>query len=241
LQKDVLSSPINYLINALINLDLEDKKGRLVTTNPLFPTFDQKCNAERLILLLDRSLQEYPEQEFDQVATPLVSLIRRVYSLAPEPVKSLLKKKLLPTEEERDKPLGKANTLASRLLRITSSALAQNCREIVATLLFELSDADPRLFVRNIGYGFASGYLMSHNLEVPENAMAAFSSGDDTAHSSTESTERLINPITGQHLDKEEPVKLPEMTDAEKEREAERLFVLFERYYVPIVPPKLIL
>jgi hypothetical protein len=38
-----------------------------------------------------------------------------------------------------------------------------------------------------------------------------------------------VNPITGQRLDKEEQVQVEEMTQEEKEREAERLFVLFER------------
>lgn len=39
-----------------------------------------------------------------------------------------------------------------------------------------------------------------------------------------------INPITGQYVSKEEKLPdLKDMTDEEKEREAERLFVLFER------------
>ena len=38
-----------------------------------------------------------------------------------------------------------------------------------------------------------------------------------------------INPVTGQRLAAEPENPEPEMTDEEKEREAERLFVLFER------------
>lgn len=38
-----------------------------------------------------------------------------------------------------------------------------------------------------------------------------------------------INPVTGQRLDMEESPRLADMTDEEKEREAEKLFVLFER------------
>lgn len=38
-----------------------------------------------------------------------------------------------------------------------------------------------------------------------------------------------VNPITGQRLDMEPKLHVPEMTHEEKEREAERLFVLFER------------
>ncbi|GAB1193642.1 hypothetical protein APSETT444_002863 [Aspergillus pseudonomiae] len=38
-----------------------------------------------------------------------------------------------------------------------------------------------------------------------------------------------INPVTGQRRDMETPQNTPEMTMEEKEREAERLFVLFQR------------
>lgn len=38
-----------------------------------------------------------------------------------------------------------------------------------------------------------------------------------------------INPITGQYVSEEKVPDLKDMTDEEKEREAERLFVLFER------------
>ena len=38
-----------------------------------------------------------------------------------------------------------------------------------------------------------------------------------------------VNPITGQRLDAEVTPEIAEMTDEEKEREAERLFVLFDR------------
>jgi hypothetical protein len=42
-----------------------------------------------------------------------------------------------------------------------------------------------------------------------------------------------VNPITGQRLDAEDPSSQEPMTEEEKEREAERLFVLFERYAEP--------
>ncbi|EHK96104.1 putative Synembryn-A [Glarea lozoyensis 74030] len=82
-------------------------------------------------------------------------------------------------------------------------------------------------FVQNVGYGFASGFLFQHGVTVPENALEAWSNEDDTP-SAVATTERPINPVTGQFLDREEHVEI-DMTDEEKEREAERLFVLFER------------
>jgi hypothetical protein len=64
--------------------------------------------------------------------------------------------------------------------------------------------------------------LMSNNIPMPENIMQAHA---------TAQAERgiLVNPITGQRLDREEVVESEPMTQEEKEREAERLFVLFER------------
>jgi hypothetical protein len=63
---------------------------------------------------------------------------------------------------------------------------------------------------------------------MPESALEA---------SATADPERAIpvNPITGQRLDAEQPSAQEPMTEEEKEREAERLFVLFERQvYSPL-------
>jgi hypothetical protein len=46
--------------------------------------------------------------------------------------------------------------------------------------------------------------------------------------------EKQINPITGQAVEFEQKFDGPEMTKAEKEREAEKLMVLFERYIVAL-------
>ncbi|KAK8432252.1 guanine nucleotide exchange factor [Phyllosticta citricarpa] len=226
-----LQAPVNYLINALLNLDLEDKKSKNWGSSPVFPKFDQKCNVERLINILDRSIVAYPETELDQLAAPLVTLLRRIYEFAPESVKKYMQWLLLPTEDERSKPLGKSDTLSSRLLNLSTAAMCPNLRGSISAMLFELSDKDASTFVHNVGYGFASGFLLSHNIAIPENAMEAFSNQgqheedgqDETSRSST------VNPITGQRYEDEEPSTEPGMTMEEKEREAERLFVLFER------------
>lgn len=94
-------------------------------------------------------------------------------------------------------------------------------------MLFELSDKDANKFVKNIGYGFASGFLMSHNISVPASAAEAssiVSEGDAEGGAD-------INPVTGQRLSAEKRGKpeSEEMNEEEKLREAEKLFVLFER------------
>ncbi|KAF2092121.1 hypothetical protein K490DRAFT_70794 [Saccharata proteae CBS 121410] len=221
-----LQPPVCYLVNALLNLDLEGKNCGHFGSSPVFPKFDQKCNAEHLIDILDRCIEAYDENDLDQHAAPLITLIRRIYEFAPEGVRKFMQWLLLPTEDERNQPLGKSDTLSSRLLNLSTSALLPTLRGSISSMLFELSDKDAESFVRNVGYGFASGFLMSHNIAVPETAMDAYSSRDEEIKGRDLNN---FNPITGQRYDAEPPDMGPEMTEEEKEREAERLFVLFER------------
>ena len=233
-----LQSPITYLINSLLNLDLEDKKARHFTQNPLFPKFDANNNADRMVHILDAAVRQYTEEQLEQLATPLVSLIRRIYDFAPDTVKLHMRYLLLPSNEERTQPLGKSNTLSAHLLRLSTSPVAPSLREVVSNLLFELSNRDATSFVRNVGYGFASGFLLTHDLPVPENALEAWSTDTEEKNSGEpeDPGEKVtnvdgveINPVTGQRRDMELADIGAEMTEEEKEREAERLFVLFER------------
>ncbi len=221
-----LDPPVNYLINALLNLDLEDTNGeqqKHLGQNAVFPTFNANINAECLVTILDKSIGAYTGPEMDQTIAPILTLIRRIYEIAPaDSVKKTMETMLLPTPSERDKPIGKSTSLASRLLNLTTSAVAQDLRGSIAAMMFELSGKDPATFVQNIGYGFASGFLMSQKIPMPEDIIKA--------HGGHAVQDVPVNPITGQRLDKEEYVESEPMTEEEKEREAERLFVLFERY-----------
>ncbi|KAL5118902.1 hypothetical protein ACEQ8H_003225 [Pleosporales sp. CAS-2024a] len=223
IQQPPLTAPTNFLINALLNLDLEDTKGQqqsLFGQNAVFPSFAPECNAEHLIATLDASILAYPPAELDNTVSPLLTLIRRIYDFAPQPVKKHMQARLLPTPEERDKPLGKSDTLSSRLLNLTTSALTPHLRGSISSMLFELSNQDAATFVQNVGYGFASGFLLSNNISMP----------DDLVQQHAQPEQGIpVNPITGQRLDKEDHVETEPMTQEEKEREAERLFVLFER------------
>ncbi|KAL9111733.1 MAG: hypothetical protein Q9187_007874, partial [Circinaria calcarea] len=173
----------------------------------------------------------------EQLANPLLSLLRKIYDFAPENIKTHMRGLLLPSDDERTQPLGKSNTLSAYLLRFSTSPAAPNLRETISNLLFELSNRDATSFVRNVGYGFASGFLMTHDLPVPENALEAWSTDSHSSQGQVEDPgEKVtnvngveINPITGQRRDMEPAGLEMEMTDEEKEREAERLFVLFER------------
>ncbi|KAK2850635.1 hypothetical protein FQN49_005473 [Arthroderma sp. PD_2] len=217
-----LQAPVNYLINSLLNLDLE-AKSKAFSTNPLFPKFDQNCNVDKLINILDQAVAMHKPSDLETLVVPLLTLLRKIYSFAPEGPRKYMEWLLLPEDNDHDLPIGQSNTLSSRLLRLSTSPVAPSLRDGISALMFELSGSDAGDFVRNVGYGFAAGFLMSHDMAIPESANEAYSSRGGREFSSA------VNPVTGQRFDAEPVDNGPEMTEEEKEREAERLFVLFER------------
>lgn len=222
-----LDAPVSFLINALLNLVREEGTG--TTQQPhdpdlhaaLFPPTDPTTNVTHLISILDTALTSYPAPELDATISPLLTLLRRTYELAPTDAQRTMQATLLPADSDRAQPLGKTASLPSRLLTLSTSAQTPALRDSIAAFMYELSSKDPAKYVANVGYGYASGFLLSKNIPMPESALAQAGAGSGVGVP--------VNPITGQRLDREEDVEMPEMTQEEKEREAERLFVLFER------------
>lgn len=230
-----LDPPIAPLVNSLINLDLENKDNAAA----LFPKTTPNINLERFVEILEKSTKVYADDELEHRVSPLVTLIRKIYELAPEDPQKYLRTTILPSPTDRQQPLGRAESLSSRLLRLSTNATTPQLRESISGLLFDMSDKDARKFVQNVGYGFASGFLFQHNVPIPENALEAWSTSDSESRASQDSRGTLdgkVNPVTGQFLDREETVESEPMTQAEKEREAERLFVLFERFVFFLIP-----
>jgi hypothetical protein len=232
-----LDPPIGPLVNALINIPL-DSKDNLAA---FFPKAAPNINVDRLDEILEKGIKAYADNELDQLVSPVLTLLRKVYENAPREVQQHMQTVLLPSEADREKVLGRAESLASRLLRFSTNPSTPQVRETISTLLFDLSDKDARKFVQNVGYGFAAGFLFQHNMPIPENALEAWSTSDSEGSNARASQDSRnnplsgrVNPITGQLLEKEELIEEEEMTQEEKEREAERLFVLFERFVIPI-------
>jgi hypothetical protein len=222
-----LDPPIGSLVNAIINLDLEDKDN----IHTLFTKSTSFLNVDRLVEILDKSTKVYTDDDLEHNVSPLLTLIRKVYEIAPKDAQKHMQKSLLPSSSDRVQPLGQSDSLSSRLLRLSTNPSTPQVRESISSLLFELSDKDAKNFVQNVGYGFASGFLFQHNVPIPENALEAWSTSSEGSQTRASQDSGIpVNPITGQTLESEPVVEEPEMTQEEKEREAERLFVLFERY-----------
>ncbi|KAI9642403.1 hypothetical protein NHQ30_009207 [Ciborinia camelliae] len=223
-----LEPPIAQLINTLINLPLEDPGNISV----LFPKANSHFHVEKFIELLDHSINKYKDEELEQLVSPLLTLIRKLYEIGPPEVHHFMQAALLPSEKDREHPVGRGESLSARLIQLSTSLMAPQVRESISALLFELSEKDASTFVQNVGYGFASGFLFQHNVPIPGNALEAWSTENNKSDGQTRPSQdsgKAVNPITGQLLEAETKVDVPQMSQEEKEREAERLFVLFER------------
>ncbi|KAK4158801.1 guanine nucleotide exchange factor [Cladorrhinum sp. PSN259] len=218
-----LDPPFGLLINALMNLRLSSSTAK----EAIYPSSSPSSVADRLIQLLFLSMKAYTNPDLEQMVSPLVCILSSVHENAPDPVHKSIRDALLPTEADRKDVLGKADTLPSRLLRNWTNPEAPDLGKAISHLYFDMSDKDPQKFVQNVGYGYASGFLFQKGINLGPDAID--NSEEAEGSDGVREIKRPVNPITGQFLDTEKPVQMPEMTDEEKEREAERLFVLFER------------
>ncbi len=160
---NALDPPFGPLVNALISLNLASKD----VASALFPRNEQSAVAERLIRILDKSVRQPGDSELEQTVTPLVTVIRRVHDMASGSVRDHIRGQLLPTDQDRQKVLGRGDSLPSILLRHSTNPMTPQLRDAISHLLFDMSDKDASKFVQNVGYGFASGFLFQNNLPIP--------------------------------------------------------------------------
>ena len=219
-----MDPPVSHLINLLLSTETPEEgiKQQL--------TVFQERDIELLTKILESGLTVSAPTDMDARLSPLISLVRAINNTASPETVAFLRSRLLPTDSERDRPLGQSDTLFSKLIRLSTSTQAPTLQTLVPHLMFEISDKDPGTFVRNVGYGYASGFLMNSGIDTGDlQRQAQVSSKAAQNSTSNGSTSADINWVTGQYLDQEPQDTGPPMTDEEKEREAEKLFVLFER------------
>ncbi|KAJ5895124.1 hypothetical protein N7495_006815 [Penicillium taxi] len=213
-------NPLEGLLSALINslsvLDIEGGMGKYFEKSTLFPDSDPNCNVESLVKILDQAIFVYGPRELEEKAIPILHSLIILRGLAPDGPRERMDALLLPEDKDRSQPIGNTDALASHLLKL-STGHCENLKVAISELMFVLCDKDPETLTKRIGYGYAAGFLASRGLEMPKNS------------SESDGLDSELNPVTGQRWAAEPKDTGPPMTNEEKEREAERLFVLFER------------
>ncbi|KAJ3041083.1 hypothetical protein HDV00_009983 [Rhizophlyctis rosea] len=211
------------------------------STNELwFPKGDVGV-ARRLVQILDVTLQDvYKGREaledqgeepaglnvagvpLDDALPPLLVVLTSIVK-GNENAKQAVKEKVVPDDIDRSKHLSEGSTVTARLIKFMTSVSLLNVKETASELLFELFDRDASALTQYVGYGNAAGFLFNRGLlpqGVPE---------EHTSAAGSSSSNPPINPVTGEYARDMANEEWDKLTDEEKEREAEKLFVLFER------------
>ncbi|KAH8106337.1 guanine nucleotide exchange factor [Cristinia sonorae] len=155
----------------------------------------------------------------DDLVCPLVILITKLCT-SDEASRKRMRSWILPDDLDRTSPLEGRPDLLGRCLRILSCVHHPRLKDSTGEMLFAICDSDATALASYVGYGNVAGFLFNKGIM---NAPPRPASGGGPM---TAPNGAPIDPITG--VVKEEKHEI-EMTDEEKEREAERLFVLFDR------------
>ncbi|KII96082.1 hypothetical protein PLICRDRAFT_170663 [Plicaturopsis crispa FD-325 SS-3] len=156
------------------------------------------------------------DNSLDDIVSPLVVLITR-FALFDEVSRRRTREWIFPADLDRTHSLeGRSDTLG-RSLRLLASVYHPRLKDAMGEMLFAISNSDPSTLSALAGYGNVAGFLFNKGiLSAPPPP-----SGDEVLQDQTD-----LNPITGITQQRAE---LEEMTEEEKEAEAEKLFVLFDR------------
>lgn len=205
---------------------------------------------KKLLILLDRMCSRYfaisdPDDtavkrqamadgiELEEIFQPLILLLRKLSS-EDDKVRRYLRMVLLPPEVDREIPLDRRGDTTGRLVRLMSAVLLPQCARAAGELLLALCEGDPSLMTEEFGYGPCAGFLSNNNLAGSLPSKRPTKARD---HKHKESRDengeiRTINPITGSYNPTSTELAndpINKLSDLEKEKEAEKLYSLFDR------------
>ncbi|GAA5851445.1 hypothetical protein JCM8547_001097 [Rhodosporidiobolus lusitaniae] len=158
--------------------------------------------------------------KIEEILGPVMLLLRKLSMLGEAQFN--FRRTLFPANLDRTLPLDHHASLTGHLLRLLSSVMLPTTSYGVGEFIYNLCDRDPHNLVRTIGYGPAAGFLQNRGELPPPPA----SMEEEDAKEGEK--RRTVNPITGAFERDDEETGTP-MTEEEKEREAERLYTLFDR------------
>ncbi|XP_061563895.1 synembryn-A [Cololabis saira] len=161
--------------------------------------------------------------------TPILNLLTESCRANRE-TRIYIRKQILPPLRDASQKPEEGCTVKSRLIRLMTH-LDTDLKHCAADLIFVLCKENVRRFVKYTGYGNAAGLLATRNLlggQTARNSGAQYSSDSDSDTEEYRQVRDSINPVTGR-VEAQQPDPMEGMTDEEKEEEAKRLMVLFNK------------
>ncbi|KAJ7229200.1 guanine nucleotide exchange factor [Mycena pura] len=165
-------------------------------------------------------------ETLDEELSPLVVLVGRLCA-ADEVSRTRTREWICPADLDRSAAAGSLESrpnMLGRCLRLLGSVYHSRLKDSVGEMLYAVCDSDATTMSTLLGYGNVAGFLFNKGImsaPPPPTELSTASAALSAAAAEN------INPITGT-VQAERPPE-PEMTQEEKEREMEKLFVLFDR------------
>lgn len=183
--------------------------------NPDDPSVKNKCRADGIDLDVD--LTQVFLLTTNLISPHPLSDGSLPTGISLESRQSLIQK-IIPSAIDRTIPLNKQINFIGRILRLMNSVGYETLKQVCGAFLCALYGDDTDLLVSQVGYGPLAGYFLS---------IGKTGLNPDNKHS----TPTNVNPITGAYWSSEasEDPAASVMSDADKEKEADRLCELFDR------------
>ncbi|KAJ3534288.1 hypothetical protein NM208_g7604 [Fusarium decemcellulare] len=182
--------PLSSLLSCLFSIPIHKSEG--------FPV----SAVDKVVQILRTAIRATTRPAMEKELLPLLMIFLHIAQSNSPLARSKLSEHLLPSDTDRAQPLGQGESLPHKVLKLSSSTVELELREVIYTLFFELSERDPSQFVHNVGFGHAAGYLSSQGIQLSPDTVQGSDGAPD------------VNPITGQRRAAEPQTDLPEMLRA---------------------------
>ncbi|XP_076615522.1 chaperone Ric-8A [Chaetodon auriga] len=182
-----------------------------------------------LVLFMERRLES--GDKIKEKLTPILNLLTESCRAHRE-TRHYIRKHILPPLRDVSHRPEEGSTVKSRLIRLMTH-LDTDVKHCAADLIFVLCKENVSRFVKYTGYGNAAGLLATRGLLGGQGSRTLSSDGQYSSDSDSDTEEYRqvkdrINPVTGR-VEAEQPDPMEGMTEEEKEEEAKRLIMLFNK------------
>ncbi|XP_062330467.1 synembryn-A isoform X2 [Osmerus eperlanus] len=180
-----------------------------------------------LMLVMERRLDS--GEKVKEKLTPILNLLTESCRAHRE-TRLYLRTHILPPLRDASLRPEEGSTVKSKLIRLMTH-MDTDLKHCAADLIFVLCKENVSRFVKYTGYGNAAGLLATRGLLGGQRSKCTggqYSSDSDSDTEEYRQVKGRVNPVTGR-VEEELPDPMEGMTEEEKEEEAQRLVVLFNK------------
>nr|XP_040019938.1 synembryn-B-like isoform X1 [Gasterosteus aculeatus aculeatus] len=185
-------------------------------------------NMDAVQMLIDFMEKRMDKQgsNYKEGLTPVLSLLTEG-SRQHREIRRYIKAQVLPPLKDVKIRPEIGTTTRNKLVRLMTH-VDMGVKQTAAEFLFVLCKESVDNLLKYTGYGNAAGLLVARGLLAGGRGETQYSEDEDSDTEEYKSAKPFINPITG-HVEEPMPNPIEEMTDEQKEYEAQKLVNMFDK------------